>query len=302
MSLQNHEKLEWMEIPSGESIWAERALQLGLHIVSRRGWSLSKHSIPPESWAGLLSAQNGRARAAAASLKTQHETLLLLESRCSRNVSAQKLRRDLVWADAPAIRIIFEFFARDEYKHDSAAGVDSLMAHLWTLPDNKIVEDIHQPIRMKAKGQVNKKLAPRTIQRLIRRSNVIDSRGINHNASVQKQEFVKNFKNLDAKNLPNTYLTHTGCRRTRLPKSWSKMMAPRTSSHFFHYMRTRARSFYRPSCIVHLRFRLISDFHYVIAKSWSGIASILPGKHLSAETQLFILHHTNSSTRLSALS
>ena len=64
---------------------------------------------------------------------------------------AARLRDNIIFLDSDAVRVIFEFYARDCYAHTSTSGQQSLMAHHWTLPDNKIVEDIHQPLRLDAR-------------------------------------------------------------------------------------------------------------------------------------------------------
>ena len=60
--LYDTDKLRFMDIPMGESDWATKALMLSWHIVMRRSWSLSKHSTPPESLAGLLGVAARRRR------------------------------------------------------------------------------------------------------------------------------------------------------------------------------------------------------------------------------------------------
>ena len=61
------------------------------------------------------------------------------------------------------------------------------MAHLWSAADNKIVEDIHQPLRLNARANVNKMLSSLSIQDTILRSEVLDTRGIPHACQVDKR-------------------------------------------------------------------------------------------------------------------
>ena len=148
--LSNPQKLNFMVIPMGESTWATKALSYMWHIHMRRSWSLAKHSAPPESLAGLLAPAEGTRRARARKLQAEHTNFLLLERRAHHLEDANHLRKDIIFLDANAVRIIFEFYARDSYSHTSKAGQRSVMAHLHTLPDNKIVEDIHQPLRLES--------------------------------------------------------------------------------------------------------------------------------------------------------
>ena len=90
--LENPEKLRYMEIPMGESIWADRALTLMWHIVMRRAWSLSKHSTPPESLANLLSDSDAKMTRAAEQLRSEHEHFLLLERAATTVDDAELLR------------------------------------------------------------------------------------------------------------------------------------------------------------------------------------------------------------------
>ena len=77
--LENLEKLRYMEIRMGQSIWADRALTLMWHIVARSAWSLPEHSTPPESLANLLSDSDAKMTRAAEQLRSEHEHFPLLE-------------------------------------------------------------------------------------------------------------------------------------------------------------------------------------------------------------------------------
>ena len=76
--LGNPAELRYIEIPMGESIWADRALTLMWHIVARRAWSLSKHSTPPESLANLLSSSEEQRTRAAKQLEREHQIFLFV--------------------------------------------------------------------------------------------------------------------------------------------------------------------------------------------------------------------------------
>ena len=132
-TLMPQEALRFMGISLGESVWAERALHLAWHIVMRRSWSLAKHDIPPESLACLLASDEDLQRREATRLRDEHHNLLLLERAATREDDAAKLRGDLIFCDAPAVRLIFEFYKRDKYRHTSECGRNAAMAHVWTL-------------------------------------------------------------------------------------------------------------------------------------------------------------------------
>ena len=177
----------------GESVWATKSLLYSWHIHMRRAWSLAKHSAPPESLAGLLSPREQTRITRARKLEREYTNVLLLERRAHHLEDARLLRKDLIFLDAPAVRTIFEFYARDRYSHTSKSAQQSLMAHIRTLPDNKIVEDIHQPLRLDARANMNKRMSTATIQNVIMKSRVLEDRGIQHHCRVDKKAWVKNF-------------------------------------------------------------------------------------------------------------
>jgi len=215
-----------MEIPMGESIWATRSLLYMWHIHMRRVWSLAKHSAPPEPLAELLAPRAATRDRRAQQLKTEHRNFLLLERRVHQVADAARLREHIIFLDADAVRIIFEFYARDCYESTSRCGQESLLGHIYSLPDNKIVEDVHQPLRMNARGNVNKKLAARTIQNTIVKSKVLQKRGIPHHCDVDKHTGVKNFR--------QRYKTCRAKHRAHLTKIasyWSRLMKLRKTWH-----------------------------------------------------------------------
>ncbi|MDA8583808.1 hypothetical protein N9L68_06225 [bacterium] len=67
-----------MDIPMGESIWADRTLTLMWHIVVRRARSLSKHIAPPGLLVNLLSRVEATRTSAAEQLRSEHTHSLLL--------------------------------------------------------------------------------------------------------------------------------------------------------------------------------------------------------------------------------
>ena len=227
-TLYDTDKLRFMDIPMGESDWATKALSLSWHIVARRAWSLSKHSTPPESQAGLLASDLERRRRTAAALRESHRNFLLLERRAVTFDDAAVLRRDIIFLDAVAVRLVFEFYCRDRYDPDSKSGCDALKALLWTLPDNKIVEDIHQPLRLNARANVNRRLSFRNIQSTIMESGVLEKRNIPHHCKVNKQCWVRNF-------FQTSFPTKTRRRhesfRHKLKAPWSRMMLPQKTWH-----------------------------------------------------------------------
>ena len=222
--------LRLMEIPEGESHAALKAVSIAWGIAGKRLWTLTKHSYPPESYAGILPAEPNEAERSprvATLLRSDHIAVIDLEELSHRYDDAQQLRKDIVFLDAPAIRIIFEMFARDQYSPTSTAGLKILMGLLCTLPDNKSVEDIHQPLRLEARANTNKKLSSNHIQEVIIQSGVLEKRGVKHLSKVTKEHFCRHFKSTKKKKLAS----HHKSRYHKLPKHWSRMLHPVKTWH-----------------------------------------------------------------------
>eukprot|EP00959_Pyramimonas_sp_CCMP1952_P069689 1454738-Pyramimonas_sp.AAC.1 len=61
---------------------------------------------------------------------------------------AERLRNDIYYLQIPAVRVVFDLFARGMCSHMSVWGRKVLLCRLKTLPGNKSVEDVHQPLRL----------------------------------------------------------------------------------------------------------------------------------------------------------
>ena len=121
----------------------------------RRAWSPSKHSAPPESLANLLSDSDAKMTRAAEQLRSEHEHSLLLERAATTVGDAEILRKAFIFLDADVVRIVYEFYARDRYDPSSRSGSWALRALLQSFADNKLIEDVHQPLRLDARANVN---------------------------------------------------------------------------------------------------------------------------------------------------
>ena len=75
-TLHVSDNLKFMGIHPGESEDATKALSLTLHIVQNRMWTMTKHSLPPDSYATVASASSHIADGACATMKTEHQNLL----------------------------------------------------------------------------------------------------------------------------------------------------------------------------------------------------------------------------------
>ena len=167
------------------------------HLLKLRVWSLSRHGCPPESYAGILAADNEQVQQEAVRLlKKEHEVLLWLEtvlaSRSSFGLAqgtCDKLSASVHLIVSIPCRLMMDVFEAGGYKTASVAGLHLLNCLLCTFPDNKIVEDVHNDIRRDGKFQRNTKQTNESIQDVTCSSQVFESRGIQQ-VKISRDEFV----------------------------------------------------------------------------------------------------------------
>lgn len=214
--------LRQMQIPIGDSSKATKALFLAWHIVSQRAWTLSKHSCPPESNANILSSNIGAATVVAERMKQHHTNFLSLEAKCHTVPDCMLLWKEILFLQSRPVRLSYEFYKRDKYLPSSPAGRKLMAGLLSTMPDNKVVEDVHHPLRLDSKANSNKRLSKNHVQDIIVHSGVLESRGVPNRAKVGKDVFVRE---VERTRLRKTADKHE-CRKHKLPKKWSRILHP----------------------------------------------------------------------------
>ena len=147
-------------------------------------------------------------------MEVEYGHVLLLERRAHSLDDTARLRKDIILLDSTAVRIVFELYARDKFAPISRAGQSSFVAHLWSVADNKIVEDIHLPLRLNARANVNKRQSSRTIQDVILRSEVLGKRGIPHACQVGKRSWLQKYAETKVKSTANTHTELASTRST----------------------------------------------------------------------------------------
>ena len=110
---------------------------------------------------------------------------------------------------------------------NSSAGRHLLCGHLLTLPDNKIVEDVHQPIRLHGKGNVNRKQKSLRIQDIIAHSGVLEQRGVRNVGTVDKALFLREYPKTKRRNTAGLFK----CRTHKLPVEWARMCHNKKLGH-----------------------------------------------------------------------
>ena len=86
-----------------------KVLMLVWHIVSHRGWSMTRHSVPPECFAHVASARVATAERGMESMRTSWKALVMLEQRMWGMPIAKQLWQDLDFAGSRPIRLMFCF-------------------------------------------------------------------------------------------------------------------------------------------------------------------------------------------------
>ena len=94
---------------------------------------------------------------------------------------------------------------------------------LTVLPDNKIVEDCHQAVRVEAKSHPNQKMTVPRVQSCVMNSNIFSSRKLFHVGKLTKDEFVQKWgKKQTADEQYGRKIFSS--RYHRLPQSFSNIM------------------------------------------------------------------------------
>ena len=197
--------------------------------MSRRAWSLTKHSTPPECYAGILSEDIAAAQSVAENMQSDFEQHLTpLELCVHKNRTAQKLFNDLIFQSCTAIRLMYELFQRAKWNPRASLGIKILLGLLKTFADNKIVEDLHGGIRGETRKGASNIIAPYRIQDVVESSSVLEERGINHRAKVTKTHFVKHFRSTKLRTRHKLRRQEHHARVHKMPASWTRMLDVRT--------------------------------------------------------------------------
>jgi len=131
-----------------------------------------------------------------------------------------------VLIDTP-VRMMYTLFESDCFHpspHRRDCGSKVLRGLLDTLPDNKIVEDIHNALRRDSRANANMVQRTAHVQQIICQSGVLESRQVDHPSRVCKEMFVQHFRATSGRACGQR---HRGWKH-QLPKAWTKIMGRRT--------------------------------------------------------------------------
>ena len=151
----------------------------------------------------------------------------MLEARRLSSPDADLLWKDLNVVRSSPVRLLHMFYERVDFSPASHSGRHLLHGLLETLPDNKVVEDIHNNIRRCAKAQPNPVLGLCHIQDLIVSSDVMKSRDIPHPAELTKEVWCRNFKKTTGRYKRKSH--HAW--KHKLKERWTAIMASNKTWH-----------------------------------------------------------------------
>ena len=160
----------------------------------------------------------------AARMKEDFEMILQFEQASADAGKSLQVLTDLKTVLTPTIRLLFLLYEADGFKPDSRPGMHILVGLLRTLPDSKLVEDLHGVVRVQRNTQKNKKQSVHQIQQLVTQANVLTERGIRHPAAVDRDCFLQSFKRTKDHKRKRRYFART----KSLPQRWSMIMERKT--------------------------------------------------------------------------
>ena len=178
----------WANRDDSEEL-AALVFRFGSQVLSRRLWSMTRYSTAPECFACVLldDTTDPDCQWAIDLMRSDWRLMCLAEqsSKC------QCLLADLQFLFSAPVRLACVLFEVSGWDVNCPNGREILTSILKILPDNKIVEDAHQAVRVEAKAQPNQKLTAAHVQSICNNSQIFSSRGLWHPAQLSKLEFLQ---------------------------------------------------------------------------------------------------------------
>ena len=180
--------------------------------------------MPPLCYCGGLSDDPVVASAASEKMGSHYALVLKIELMATIHPEADELARALPFIRNPSIRLIWMLFDRDCNRSRSRAGKRMLRALLYSPPDNKLVEDIHNYLR--DLGRKNRNYIASRIARMSAAIHAgrIEARGLVHKRVI-KSMFKAQFNQKRFTGKCRHLFQSNTC---KLPAYMSKIMAEKT--------------------------------------------------------------------------
>lgn len=204
---------------------ATSVFTLAASVLSRRLWSMSRYSTPPECYAGLLSADNGMRQSSMEAMRNDWELL----SAAEHSATCSTIVKDLQFLFSGPVRLACSLFEQSQWDSVNICqrGTIVLKAVLMVLPDNKIVEDGHGSVRKECKSHPNMKMSIPRMQSCLMTSNIFSSRDLPHPALLSKEQFLAKWGHRQSKNAKYGHKTFS-VRHHMLPEQFSSIMGKKT--------------------------------------------------------------------------
>ena len=221
----NPQNLDRMEIGANDKSEATinrcaSLVSLVLHTLGQRGWSLSRHTVPPECYVDILSNSASLQKDGCSLLKSDHAMMVELESnRHSVSICATLWEHIHPFQQMP-VRLMYAFFQRDKYSPRSVAGRKLLKGQLSLIADNKSVEDLNKVLREDSNSNVNRMMTNVHMQDKIMSSGVIEGRDVQHGPKVGKAQYIRNFRSTAGRSSSKKHYAH----KHRMTRCWGEIL------------------------------------------------------------------------------
>lgn len=204
-----------------EEHMANKIFQYVFRLVAYRALSLSQHSTPPLRYAILLDdhIDNGTKQDVLNIMKFDWLFISVCETSPTVPMS---LTTDLGLMMTPPCRLLMTFCQAHQFRQFSAECKALLKAMVHIPADSKIIEDVHQCVRLAQKTKAShEKLGVPAIQNLVNNSKVLVSRDLNHPCQLDRQSFLSGLRQTS-----RNFKTKEKCygRRHKLPQSYGRIM------------------------------------------------------------------------------
>ena len=164
---------------------AEKSFQYLFRLVANRAQSLSQHITPPLCYASLLDDRiNDDTNRDRVLNLMKFDWLSISVCETSRTVPGS-LTTDLGLTMTPPCRLLMILCESHRFRELPSEGKDLLRAMIHIPADSKIIEDVHQCVRLAQKTRAShEKLGVPAVQNLVNNSKVMASRDLNHPAKL----------------------------------------------------------------------------------------------------------------------
>ena len=199
---------------------ATTIFQYASNVLSRRLWTMTRYSTAPECFANLFSTCPNKCQDAMNLIKDDWQLLCMAEQ----SHACACISGDLKFLFSAPVRLACAVFEQAQWDHTNETGQRLLRSILLVLPDNKVVEDAHQAVRVECKSHPNMKMTISRQQSCVLNSPIFSSRGLEHPALLSKQQFLRQWGKRPSRLGKYSRKTFSP-RYHRLPASFSSIMS-----------------------------------------------------------------------------